>query len=73
MHCRGLTASRYVTDERGPSCREPEPSKGPIPFHLVGPLIKSFKTDHYVADEGDIVYYETDPSLNLKKAFAKSG
>ena len=40
--------------------REPEKSKGPIPFHLWGHLSRSFSNDHYVADDGDVVYYETD-------------
>lgn len=35
--------------------REPERSKGPIPFHLLANLFRSFKKDHYVEDTGDIV------------------
>lgn len=44
--------------------REPEPSPGPIPTHLFAPLIRSFKNDHYVADEGDVVLYKRDPNFN---------
>jgi hypothetical protein len=42
-------------------CREPEKSKGPVPFHLVPPLVRSLSSDHFVADEGNIVYYQKDP------------
>lgn len=42
--------------------REPEQS-GPLPFHLIGSLMRSLKNDHYVSDTGDVVYYQTDPEL----------
>ncbi|CAN6715560.1 unnamed protein product [Malus baccata var. baccata] len=42
--------------------REPKKS-GPLPFHLLGSFIKSLKKDHYVSDNGDVVYYQTDPSF----------
>lgn len=42
----------------GPYYREPVKSPGPLPTHLVEPLIRSFQNDHYVADTGDIVYYQ---------------
>jgi acyl-lipid omega-3 desaturase len=44
--------------------REPEPSPGPLPLHLVEPLIRSFKNDNYVEDTGDIVFYKKDPALS---------
>lgn len=44
-------------------CREPEKSKGWLPFHLFKPLVKSFGQDHYVSDTGDIVYYQKDPQV----------
>jgi omega-3 fatty acid desaturase (delta-15 desaturase) len=47
--------------------REPEPSKGPIPFHLVRDLVRSFSRDHYVADEGNIVFYQKEQGLGLFK------
>lgn len=31
---------------------------------MVGNLVKSMKEDHYVSDNGDIVYYQTDPKLS---------
>lgn len=43
--------------------REPKES-GPLPFHLIGDLIRSLKQDHYVSDTGEVVYYQTD--LDLK-------
>lgn len=43
--------------------REPEPSKGPIPFHLLKSLKRSFSEDHFVSDTGDVVYYQQDPNF----------
>lgn len=43
--------------------REPEPSKGPIPMHLLAPLVRSFKNDHYVEDTGNVVFYKQDPDF----------
>ena len=43
--------------------REPQKSQGPIPTHLLEPLVRSFKQDHYVEDKGDIVFYKQDPQL----------
>jgi hypothetical protein len=37
----------------------------------VQPLIRSFKRDNYVADEGDILFYQQDP--NLTKDLLKNG
>ena len=43
--------------------REPEKS-GPLPFHLVGVLTKSMRSDRYVSDTGDVVYYQNDSQKN---------
>ena len=43
--------------------KEPKKSS-PLPFHLLGDLIRSLKKDHYVSDHGDVVYYQTDPKLS---------
>ncbi|KAL5995569.1 hypothetical protein ACLOJK_025633 [Asimina triloba] len=43
--------------------REPKKS-APMPFHLIGTLLRSMSRDHYVSDTGDVVYYQTDPELN---------
>ena len=40
--------------------REPEPSPGPIPFHLWPTLVKSFKEDQYVEATGDVVFYKNE-------------
>lgn len=42
--------------------REPMPSRGLFPSHLLEPLVRSFKNDHYVEDTGDIVFYKRDPT-----------
>jgi omega-3 fatty acid desaturase (delta-15 desaturase) len=42
----------------GPYYREPEPSPGLFPTHLFAPLVRSFSKDHFVDDEGDIVFYQ---------------
>ncbi|KAF8391428.1 hypothetical protein HHK36_023733 [Tetracentron sinense] len=44
--------------------REPKIS-GPLPFYLIGSLIRSMKQDHYGNDTRDIVYYQTDPQLSV--------
>lgn len=61
-------ATEAVKPVLGDYYREPEKSKGPIPFHLVAPLVRSFKKDNFVANEGSIVYYESDPDLDMSKA-----
>jgi omega-3 fatty acid desaturase (delta-15 desaturase) len=51
-------ATEAVKPVLGEYYREPEKSKGPIPVHLIKPLVESFANDHVVPDEGDIVYYK---------------
>lgn len=46
--------------------REPKKS-GPIPLHLIDNLVKSINQDHYVSDEGEVVYYQTDYQMIGKK------
>ena len=42
-----------------PYYREPAPCPAHgIPVHLVEPLARSFNEDHFVADEGNIVFYQ---------------
>jgi omega-3 fatty acid desaturase (delta-15 desaturase) len=50
--------------------REPKRS-GPFPIHLIKNLVRSIAEDHYVNDDGDIVYYQTDPEL-FKSSNSKS-
>ncbi|KAK1283057.1 hypothetical protein QJS10_CPB21g01280 [Acorus calamus] len=52
-------AARPVLDKY---YREPQRS-GPLPFHLFGDLMRSMRYDHYVEDNGDVLYYQTDPQL----------
>jgi omega-3 fatty acid desaturase (delta-15 desaturase) len=33
-------------------------SEGPLPLHLIPALKRSLTEDQFVADEGDIVYYQ---------------
>ena len=56
-------SSKPCTDEDAILRREPEASKGPIPFHLVSALVRSFSQDHFVDDTGDVVYYQKDPNF----------
>ena len=48
---------------RPPARSEPEPSPGWFPTHLLKPLARSFNRDHFVSDEGNIVFYQQDPNL----------
>ena len=43
--------------------RNPKKS-GPLPVHLLGDIARSLREDHYVSDNGDIVYYQTDPDIS---------
>ena len=63
-------ATKAAKEVMGPYYREPAKSKGLFPTHLVEPLVKSFETDHYVENEGDIVFYKQDPALAGKVASA---
>lgn len=51
-------ATEAVKPVMGPYYREPEKSNSWFPTHLFAPLVRSFKHDHFVADSGNIVYYE---------------
>lgn len=54
--CEATEAAKGVMGEY---YREPEKSKGPIPFHLVKPLVDSFNKDRFVPNTGDVVYYSS--------------
>eukprot|EP00850_Spirogloea_muscicola_P013877 SM000096S24906 [mRNA] locus=s96:397172:400033:- [translate_table: standard] len=60
-------ATEAVKPVMGKYYREPEPSKGWFPSHLLGPLFRSFKEDLFVANTGDIVYYQNDASQGAAK------
>lgn len=61
-HYHLVEATKAAKPVLGKYYREPKKS-GPLPFHLLGSLIRSMKQDHYVSDTGDVVYYQKDPQL----------
>ncbi|KAI3817821.1 hypothetical protein L1987_11619 [Smallanthus sonchifolius] len=61
-HYHLIEATEAAKPVLGKYYREPKKS-WPLPFHLLGLLTSSMKRDHYVSDEGDVVYYQTDPKL----------
>ncbi|TYH51930.1 hypothetical protein ES332_D10G315500v1 [Gossypium tomentosum] len=61
-HYHLIEATEAAKPVLGKYYREPKKS-GPLPFYLLGILIKSMRKDHYVSDIGDVVYYQTDPQL----------
>ncbi|CAI9761872.1 unnamed protein product [Fraxinus pennsylvanica] len=62
-HYHLVEATEAAKPVFGKYYREPKKSS-PLPFHLIGDLVKSLKQDHYVSDTGDVVYYRTDPKLS---------
>jgi omega-3 fatty acid desaturase (delta-15 desaturase) len=56
-HYHLVEATAAVKPLLGNYYREPEKS-GAIPLHLVRTMFKSFSEDHFVADEGDVVFYQ---------------
>ena len=62
-----VVQTEAVKPVMGAYYREPEKSKSWFPFHLVQPLIKSFSEDHYVADEGDVLFYQQDSNFSGKE------
>eukprot|EP00475_Leptophrys_vorax_P034588 TRINITY_DN5601_c0_g3_i4.p5 TRINITY_DN5601_c0_g3~~TRINITY_DN5601_c0_g3_i4.p5 ORF type:complete len:104 (+),score=0.50 TRINITY_DN5601_c0_g3_i4:1516-1827(+) len=49
--------------------REPRPTRGFFPFHLVRTVKKSVKTDHYVSSEGSIIFYQQDKNFRSLRPF----
>ncbi|KAK7287449.1 hypothetical protein RIF29_00727 [Crotalaria pallida] len=62
-HYHLVEATEAAKPVLGKYYREPKKSS-PIPFHLIGDLIRSLKKDHFVSDTGDVVYYQTDSNLS---------
>ncbi|XP_035834887.1 sn-2 acyl-lipid omega-3 desaturase (ferredoxin), chloroplastic isoform X2 [Helianthus annuus] len=58
-HYHLIEATEAAKPVLGKYYREPKKSS-PIPFHLLGELVRSLKKDHYVSDTGDVLYYQTD-------------
>lgn len=61
-HYHLVEATNAAKPVLGKYYREPKRS-GPFPIHLIKNLVRSMSEDHYVNDNGDIVYYQTDPEL----------
>ncbi|KAK9835841.1 hypothetical protein WJX74_009196 [Apatococcus lobatus] len=73
-HYNLTEATKAAKPVFGDYYREPTKSKGPIPFHLLEPLKRSFAQDHYVDNTGDVVYYKADEQMSdvwttVKQAF----
>lgn len=65
-----LLLMQAVKPVLGKYYRTPAKSPGPIPTHLLEPLVRSFRNDHYVEDSGDIVFYKRDPSFGAARPAA---
>ncbi|MFS7977014.1 putative fatty acid desaturase domain-containing protein [Helianthus anomalus] len=61
-HYHLIEATEAAKPVLGKYYREPRKSS-PLPFHLLGELVRSLKKDHYVSDTGDVLYYQTDNCL----------
>ncbi|CAM0145705.1 unnamed protein product [Urochloa decumbens] len=62
-HYHLVEATKAARPVLGRYYREPHKS-GPLPLHLLGVLLRSLRVDHFVSDHGDVVYYQTDHTLN---------
>ena len=62
-HYHLTEATEAVKPVLGKYYREPKAANGPLPAQLVEPLVRSFKEDHYVESEGNVVFYKQDPSF----------
>ncbi|KAI8476515.1 MAG: fatty acid desaturase-domain-containing protein [Monoraphidium minutum] len=69
-HLKEATAA--IRPILGPYYREPAPSPGPLPLHLIKPLARSFATDRWVPDAGDVVFYQCEADLAAERAAAAS-
>ncbi|WIA44358.1 hypothetical protein OEZ86_007140 [Tetradesmus obliquus] len=61
-------ATEAIKPILGPYYREPAPSPGPLPLHMFTMLKRSFSTDKYVPDAGDVVFYSNPAEAAKQKA-----
>eukprot|EP00249_Psilotum_nudum_P007847 c20865_g1_i2 orf=272-1615(+) len=64
-HYHLVEATEAVKPILGQYYREPKKS-GPFPIHLLKPLLQSLSQDHYVKDEGEVLFYQTDSKSTAK-------
>ncbi|KAK7339894.1 hypothetical protein VNO77_20580 [Canavalia gladiata] len=62
-HYHLVEATEAAKPVFGKYYREPKKSI-PLPFHLIGELLKSLRSDHFVSDTGDVVYYQKDSQIS---------
>lgn len=60
-HYNLIEATEAIKPLLGPYYRPPARSPGPLPYHLLDPLVRSFASDLWVPKEGDIVFYQGPP------------
>lgn len=74
-HYNLLEATKHLKKVLGPYYRQPETCPGPtigggytnggislgLPTHLLGPMFRSFREDHFVSDKGNVLFYKTNP------------
>jgi omega-3 fatty acid desaturase (delta-15 desaturase) len=61
-HYHLVEASEAIKPVLGDYYRVPEKSV-PVPIHLISSIMTSFAEDHFVSDQGDVVFYQTDPNF----------
>eukprot|EP00475_Leptophrys_vorax_P034585 TRINITY_DN5601_c0_g3_i1.p1 TRINITY_DN5601_c0_g3~~TRINITY_DN5601_c0_g3_i1.p1 ORF type:complete len:521 (+),score=-12.80 TRINITY_DN5601_c0_g3_i1:120-1682(+) len=68
-HYHLVEATNAMKPVLGRYYREPRPTRGFFPFHLVRTVKKSVKTDHYVSSEGNIIFYQQDKNFRSLRPF----
>lgn len=69
LHLLALIRSSFCLHPAVFFChREPVKSEGPLPLHLIEPLKRSLTDDQFVADTGNIVFYQKPQELQAEPA-----